>query len=312
MSIELIGKIGRIVGPIIVSLQTAVVIYLGFTVNFPEPPPQKKSNFTGLPIWEADDPSSESLYDRKVMLSDYVVALVVGLAGLIAIFFAARRIDNRFGNMVRRLRRASEESLYINRLSWTTYILSFILTAYINATFLAVVANIAFGLGKLWSIVGIFHNIMEVCLLAALLQTGRKQFNFAIALLVVVTYGVLATAGTSQLEWYYDSLVWDFMLPLVFFRVAVYAKNHPPNQGNPETNIVGDNSTESLLLFNLSYLIAFPIYAIYVHNESNIDQADAQKVFDVPDTSVYEFILIFLWGATSSLISAFIGVKNMN
>ncbi|CAJ0902406.1 10139_t:CDS:2 [Entrophospora sp. SA101] len=246
------------------------------------------------------------------MLSDYVVALVVGLAGLIAIFFAARRIDNRFGNMVRRLRRASEESLYINRLSWTTYILSFILTAYINATFLAVVANIAFGLGKLWSIVGIFHNIMEVCLLAALLQTGRKQFNFAIALLVVVTYGVLATAGTSQLEWYYDSLVWDFMLPLVFFRVAVYAKNHPPNQGNPETNIVGDNSTESLLLFNLSYLIAFPIYAIYVHNESNIDQADAQKVFDVPDTSVYEFILIFLWGATSSLISAFIGVKNMN
>ncbi|CAJ0854373.1 5596_t:CDS:2 [Entrophospora sp. SA101] len=283
MSIELIGKIGRIVGPIIVSLQTAVVIYLGFTVNFPEPPPQKKSNFTGLPIWEADDPSSESLYDRKVMLSDYVVALVVGLAGLIAIFFAARRIDN-----------------------------SFILTAYINATFLAVVANIAFGLGKLWSIVGIFHNIMEVCLLAALLQTGRKQFNFAIALLVVVTYGVLATAGTSQLEWYYDSLVWDFMLPLVFFRVAVYAKNHPPNQGNPETNIVGDNSTESLLLFNLSYLIAFPIYAIYVHNESNIDQADAQKVFDVPDTSVYEFILIFLWGATSSLISAFIGVKNMN
>src|SRR5688572_3011780 len=102
-SIEFIGKLGRIVGPIIVLLQSAVVIYLASTVKFPDPPPQKKSNFTGLPIWEADDPSSKSLYDRKVVLSDYAVALVVGLAGLIAIFFAARRIDNRFGNMVRRL-----------------------------------------------------------------------------------------------------------------------------------------------------------------------------------------------------------------
>nr|CAG8475469.1 6734_t:CDS:2 [Entrophospora candida]CAG8547589.1 14861_t:CDS:2 [Entrophospora candida] len=310
MSIELIGKIGRIVGPIIVFLQLAVVIYLGFTVNFPDPPPQKISNFTGLPVWEADDPSSESLYDKKVRLSDYVVALVVGLTSLLAIFFAARRIDNRLGSMMRRLRVSSEESLYINSLSWTTYILSFILTAYISATFLAVGANLIFHLSKVWAIVGIFHNIMEVCLLAALLQTGRKQFNFAIALLVVVTYGVLATAGTSQLGWYYDSLVWDFMLPLVFFRVAVYAKNHPPNQGNPETNMVGNNSTQSLLLFNLSYIIAFPIYLIYVHNESNVE--DAQKVFDVPDTSVYEFVLIFLWGVTSSLISAFIGVKNMN
>jgi len=237
--------------------------------------------------------------------------------------------------------------------------LSFILTAYITVTFLALgTAIVVGGLGKLWSIIGIFHNIMEVCLLAALLQTGRKQFNFVIALLVVVTYGVLATAITSQLDWYYDSLffkfqglIWDFMLPLVFFRVAVYAKNNPPaNPDDPEStpllsggggstgsstfnpprqlgylvfasfvhlignifNTAGNDSPQTSLIFPISYLIAFPIYTLYVHNESNIvNVEDSQKVFNVPDTSVYEFVLIFLWGLTSSAITTLTGVKNM-
>jgi hypothetical protein len=333
------------------------VIYLAKTVNFPDPPPQKISNLTHLPIWEYAPISPDILRERSTVILDYVSALVTGIASIIAIFYAARRIDNKLGNVMNRYSLlTSGDMLYINRISWTNYLLSFILTAYITATFVGLAAAIVFRLGKLWAVFGIFHNIMEVCLLAALLQTGRKQFNFAIALLVVVIYGVFATAGTSLLEWYYDSmffksqgLVWDFMLPLVFFRVAVYAKNNPPaNFSDSEStpllpgsatsgrtfnpprqlgylvfasfvhligniaNTVGDNSPQSSLVFGLSYLVAFPIYTIYVRNESNVNMDDSQKVFDVPDTSVYEFTLIFLWGLTSSAITALVGINNMN
>src|ERR1043165_1455784 len=79
------------------------------------------------------------------------------------------------------------------------------------------------------------------------------------------------------------------------------------------------------VVFQLSYLIAFPIYAIYVrnfqktkHRRQRVDRAlksadrfSANMTYQGANLTDFEFILLFLWGLTASGVATLIGVDRL-
>ncbi|CAG8790479.1 36341_t:CDS:2, partial [Racocetra persica] len=125
-------------------------------------------------------------------------------------------------------------------------------------------------------------------------------------------------------------LILDLLLPVLFFRVARSTYNRRNNEFQPLlhnnpfdtsslapqyqlnslvgaatihlignlSNVLGNNTTIPSIIFNLSYFIAFPMYAIYVHHAEK-----TRSKYVVPTTSLCQFILLVLWATSLSAIA---------
>ncbi|CAG8621673.1 8685_t:CDS:2, partial [Acaulospora morrowiae] len=292
-----LGKIARSLGPLIITIQFIVVVFLYNRARpFPSPPKQETSGLTNLPIWEAVP--DDSLYKSTAAnLTEIIAAIIVGIATLACIFI---KLSNRTINT----NPPTDDNV------WTMYLFNTIISVYVYVTFLAVLAGAILSVGKLWSAIGIYHNIMELCIVAALLH--KSNFSYISGLITIVIYSVTVSMATSQLDWYWDDiffkfqgkfiyvlcrLIFDYSLPILFY-ISMKQSNSKPTQapvgeGSPLlggssgddipykgtlltvsslihligniSNVVGNNSTVSLIIFNGSYFFAFPLYALYVH-----------------------------------------------
>ncbi|CAG8797838.1 30966_t:CDS:1, partial [Racocetra persica] len=182
-----------------IQLITVAVLYVK-VLPFPDPPPQKISNLTGLPTWIADSPHFTAI-NESVGVVEYVAAFITGVLATICVYIKVRKkpptqtpVDEQpIGN-----RPVAEEII------WTKLLFNTIVTGYIIVTFIALVAGAVFEIGKLWSAFGIYHNVLELCLAAALLQREKGTFNYIVGLIIIVVYSISVVAITSQLEWYWD------------------------------------------------------------------------------------------------------------
>ncbi|CAG8719269.1 24666_t:CDS:2 [Cetraspora pellucida] len=299
---------------VVIQLIAVAILYVN-VLPFPDPPQQKTSNLTGLPIWISDSPHF-TVVNETVGIIEYVAAFITGVLAIFCVYVKLRKRppvrvpsdDHPSNNQP-----AAEEIL------WTEMLFNTIVTGYVIVTFIALITAAIFQIGKLWAAFGIYHNVLELCLAAALLQSGA--FNYIIGVIVIVVYSISAVAISS--------LILDFLLPALFFRLALSThrrrkgESHPLLSNNPFdthnlapqsqlnclviaatihlignlSNVLGKDMPIPTTIFNLSYFVAFPIYAYYVH------QAEKDRAkYMVPKTSLYQFILLILWAASSSAI----------
>ncbi|CAG8539645.1 10172_t:CDS:2 [Acaulospora morrowiae] len=271
-------KIARFLGPFIITIQLIVAVILFNRVRpFPPPPKQELSGLTNLPIWEAS-PDDSITKTAAANLAEIIAAIIGGIATLACIFI---KLSNGTFNP----NPPTDDNI------WTKYLFNTLISVYVSVTFLAVIAGAIISVGKLWSIIGIFHNIMEVCIVANLLH--KSNFSYVSGLITIVIYSATASAITSQLDWYWDDMFFKFQGKFIY----VLCSKHKPTQAeigesapllggssgdNPYkgsllilastvhligniSNVVGNNSNVSSIIFFGSYFFAFPLYAFYVH-----------------------------------------------
>ena len=240
MAINMRSQVARVVGKILVPLQLIVVVYLSVTMSEWPVRDQQKSNFTGLPIWHnAPCPHPHSVNEKSP--SEYVElgsAFITGVASLICIYRGLMAYISRkeFSETVTKLLdllccclpRSRPEEGDSEFTFGTIFLFDTIITTYISATFIALVAGLIFGVGKLWAIFGIFHNVMEVFIVAALCY--RKTIKYvAFTCVFTSVYSVVVTGVIGYLHWYRDAMFFKFQGKLFFcytFKVWSLTSNH--------------------------------------------------------------------------------------
>ncbi|CAG8662734.1 4414_t:CDS:2 [Funneliformis mosseae] len=332
-----VREIVRVVGIFLVPLQLAAAIYLAATIknsSWPERG-QEMSSITGLPIWFAAPCPHRSPGSERTT-SEFASAIVTGVASFASIFIKIMGILNIksiLHNLFDLIPGKKEQSLLSSRyqryhviddnskekrpslkipgVHQTLIHFNTIITAYVSATFIALIAGLIFGIGKVWGFFGIFHNIMEVFIVAALCHRSNKRY--IVSILIILVYSVVVTGALS--------LILDFILPVLFFIVAFESTSEFTRLENVGylvfaslvhlignvVSAVGNDSESSTIIFQSSYFIAFPIYAIYVHY--------SQKTLEPhqgADITVWDLILLFSWGATASLVTTLIGIKDLS
>ncbi|KAF0465104.1 patatin-domain-containing protein [Gigaspora margarita] len=297
----------------------------------------KISSLTGLPVWFTASPGFTAI-NETVGLTEYIAAFLIGALSAYCVYIKLRNKSSISSNLTTRSPveispAGSQEPA--EEIVWTKLLFNTIVTGYIIVTFITFITAAIFGVGKLWSAIGIYHNVLELCLVASLLQKGT--FNYIIGLIVIVVYSTSAVAITSQLDWYWDAtffkfqgVILDFLLAALFIRVAIPTHNRRRSESQPLlggnfmstsslapryqliclvvaatahllgnlSNVIGNTQTIPFIIFNLSYFISFPLYAFYVH------QAEKTRIkYVIPDTSFFKFILLVLWATSASAIA---------
>ncbi|CAG8563325.1 15767_t:CDS:1 [Gigaspora rosea] len=189
---------------IIIAIQLIAVAILYANVQFPDPPPQKISSLTGLPVWMSAS-SGFTAINETVGLIEYIAAFLTGALAMYCIYI---KLHNRqpVSSPVETSPVDGQGSA--ENIVWTKMLFDTIVTGYIIVTFIALITSVIFEVGKLWSAFGIYHNVLELCLAAALLQNGT--FNYIMGLITTVVYSISAVAITSQLDWYWDATFFKF------------------------------------------------------------------------------------------------------
>ncbi|CAG8480315.1 36912_t:CDS:2, partial [Gigaspora margarita] len=244
---------------------TVAILYAN--VNFPDPPQQKISSLTGLPVWIAASPGFTAI-NETVGLIEYVAAF---LTGALATYCVYIKLKNRRPANTNPIVSNPDEISPVDgqdtteEIVWTKMLFDTIITGYIIVTFIALITISIFEAGKLWSAFGIYHNVLELCLAAALLQNGKGTFNYIMGLITTVVYSISAVAITSQLDWYWDAtffkfqgLILDFLLPVLFIRVALQTHRQRQSESQP---LLGGSSVNTSPLAPQSQLNCLVIAA---------------------------------------------------
>ncbi|CAG8812997.1 19642_t:CDS:2, partial [Gigaspora margarita] len=222
---------------LLVVIQLIAVAILYANVQFPDPPPQQISSLTGLPVWFTASPGFTAI-NETVGLTEYIAAFLIGALSAYCVYIKLRNKSSISSNLTTRSPveispAGSQEPA--EEIVWTKLLFNTIVTGYIIVTFITFITAAIFGVGKLWSAIGIYHNVLELCLVASLLQKGT--FNYIIGLIVIVVYSTSAVAITS--------VILDFLLAALFIRVAIPTHNRRRSESQP---LLGGNfmSTSSL------------------------------------------------------------------
>ncbi|CAG8714017.1 6928_t:CDS:2 [Funneliformis caledonium] len=199
-----VREIVRVVGIFLVPLQLAAAIYLAATIknsSWPERG-QEMSSITGLPIWfVAPCPHRSPGSERTT--SEFASAIVTGVASFASIFIKIMGILNIksiLQNLFDLIPGKKEQSLLSSRyqryhviddnskekrpslkipgVHQTLIHFNTIITAYVSTTFIALIAGLIFGVGKVWGFFGIFHNIMEVFIVAASIKSVAMVLGY--------------------------------------------------------------------------------------------------------------------------------------
>ncbi|CAG8445010.1 19161_t:CDS:2 [Dentiscutata erythropus] len=181
----------------------AVAILYANVLPFPDPPLQKISNVTGLPIWVPASASFTSI-SEFVGLTEYVAAFITGVLSVYCVYIKLHKIPPVDSSSVD-VRGGHEHT---EEIIWTKLLFNTIVTGYVIVTFIARITSTLFQMGKLWASFGIYHNLLELCLAAALLQKGTS--NYVMGLIIIAVYSISVIAITSQINWYWDAVFFKF------------------------------------------------------------------------------------------------------
>ncbi|GBB85483.1 hypothetical protein RclHR1_00120037 [Rhizophagus clarus] len=352
-------QVVRVAGLILVPLQLIAVVYLINNISKSSWPvrEQQRSNFTGLPIWfNAPCPSTHSVDEKTpVEYIEFGSTIITGVASLICIYKGILTYLDKKDTLLKKLAdllpcnclpirntrntRSVEGSRDIQGKKFgTIFLFDNIITTYVIATFIPLVVGLIFSVGKLWALFGIFHNVLEVFIVAALCY--KKTIKYvSFTFIFVSVYSVVVTGVVGRLPWYWDAmffkfqgLILDFILPVLFYimpRKGTNGESQPlmNEKINPLphvsylilaafvhllgnlADVVGGDSESSVAIFRLSYFVTFPLYAIYVYDQS--EGGESKGDFLSANITISDFILLILWGATASATVTLIGINNI-
>ncbi|RGB41652.1 hypothetical protein C1646_793102 [Rhizophagus diaphanus] len=303
--------IGQFTGGVIIALQLIMIVYLVITLDKSSLPErgQEISNLTGLPTWInvlCPSPQPEEPEVKGTSL-EYASSFFTGVASLVCIHRLRKknRTNKRtWDTVVDAVNRAITSD---KPTDWSMF--DAIITVYVTITFLVLVVGNVFSVGKLWAIFGIFHNVIEVFIIAALL---RLTLDFMIPVLFsIVAYEnhVQSHESLDQIESLGENQPLIVKtnsrlkgLGYLIFAALVHLI------GNV-SDVVGNDSKISIAIFQLSYFVAFPIYGYYVYKDKEDKDKPVKPI--QANITVFDFILLFLWGITASGISILIGIKEL-
>ncbi|CAG8644817.1 4344_t:CDS:1 [Funneliformis mosseae] len=185
-------KAGTIIAILIVLASLGILIS-SFVGNSTNNPPQDNGTHTGYPVWHPPLPGYDGQVQDATILFSAIIMTITG-------FFMYK------WTMFNTQKDKKLLTYFVDREANKTSTLGFdrLLAAYSLVTALAGFSYYLVDVGKLWVIVGVFHNVLEVCILVTLHQGGRITSN---SFIVWITLYVLLVVGLSiYLEWPFDAL----------------------------------------------------------------------------------------------------------
>ncbi|KAF9916233.1 hypothetical protein BX616_004282 [Lobosporangium transversale] len=204
----------------------AALVTLGFSfvgVKMNDPPEQSRSPLTGFPTWHGTIPNE----DKEVNYAFVLAALLFTVGASYLSHRATKSPSRSLTGFVTLSTGNEESSVQVNEL----------IQYYIDATTISVVGYIFFDVGKIWAVVGVLHNLLEVALLLTFLQGGRvTKVSFGLYLFVYVCLVILFSV---YLDWPKDAIFFrwqglcsDFGLVIMFVRIFISTKKQLEAFGN--------------------------------------------------------------------------------
>ncbi|CAG8455384.1 6921_t:CDS:2 [Acaulospora morrowiae] len=193
-----------------------VVLASFITVNFNQKPEQDISLRTGYPLWH---PPIEG-YDQQIIDAVSIfTTLVTSLSGYYIMKWLSEPAGKKYTTIF----------VLDDYKTVTTEEFNYFLGIYALLTALPTFFIIWFDVGKLWSAIGIFHNVSEVIIMLAMHQGGRIISSASIGWLIL--YAIFASTLSLALSWPLDA-VWfkmqglcsDFAICIQFTRTYFATK----------------------------------------------------------------------------------------
>ncbi|RGB37780.1 hypothetical protein C1646_813117 [Rhizophagus diaphanus] len=223
-----------------------------------------------------------------------------------------------------------------------------LLSFYISLTGMAEITYWLFDVGKLWSVTGSLHNVLEVAILLLLHNGGKLKSNLTFAWLG--GYILLITILSMKLSWPYDG-IWfkiqglcaDYAVIIQFIRIYFstrknlreandeqlplntdeqvilptstnkisYDEFFPDSVSHPDqlillilgsiAHLIGNiansiwiRSTLAFQIFQLSYVVTWPLYAYYIYVDTHCVGMFQQKRIYLPDTRRWKVICVII------------------
>jgi hypothetical protein len=207
------SQAGIIIANITVLVALGILIFSFFGTNESKLPPQANGTHTGYPVWHPPLPGSDEQINAATIIFSVILMIIGGLFAFKWTKFDAKTNSKLLTYFVDR------EANKIPTIEFDRYLASYcIVTSWTGILYYLI------DVGKIWSTVGILHNVNEIVILVSLHQGGRISSNSILAWLIL--YVLFAGALSLYLEWPFDALWFkvqglcsDYALVIQFTRI---------------------------------------------------------------------------------------------
>jgi hypothetical protein len=207
-----------------ISVVFALVLLVGLFLVFPKPsssdppPKQEPSRFTGYPTWHDVLKDNDQQKVDSFAAFDSIVLLVATILTFRWAFLETlpKKVISYFH---------SDEG------NAPTTTLNRFISLYCLGTFVAVVASIAFDVGKLWSVFGALHNLFEVAILLLIGQNGKIKghsfyYLWGIYYLIINTVCIVLNFPLDAVFFKVQGLAVDYAVVIEYTRVFINTKKN--------------------------------------------------------------------------------------
>ncbi|GES76753.1 hypothetical protein GLOIN_2v1564425 [Rhizophagus clarus] len=214
-----------------------------------------------------------------------------------------------------------------------------------------------FDVGKLWSVTGTLHNVLEIAILLSLHKGGKLKSNLTFVWLG--GFILLVTILSMKLSWPYDG-IWfkiqglcaDYAVIVQFIRIYFLTRKNlrevndeqlplntdelvihstsknkisfdeffPDSVSHPDqlillilasiVHLIGNiansiwvRSTLAFQIFQLSYVITWPLYAYYIYVDTHCNGTFQQKRIYLPDTKRWKVTCVTIFIFILSIVN---------
>ncbi|GBB97931.1 hypothetical protein RclHR1_00310059 [Rhizophagus clarus] len=332
-------------------LSILVLLLISFPKELEEVPEQAIARWTGYRAWHPE------LIDYNDEIADSLVLLAI-LLTLGSSYFGLRWSTEPPKHVSYFYRDGSHE------IATPTAGFNLLLFFYISLTGMAEIFYWLFDVGKLWSVTGTLHNVLEIAILLSLHKGGKLKSNLTFVWLG--GFILLVTILSMKLSWPYDG-IWfkiqglcaDYAVIVQFIRIYFLTRKNlrevndeqlplntdelvihstsknkisfdeffPDSVSHPDqlillilasiVHLIGNiansiwvRSTLAFQIFQLSYVITWPLYAYYIYVDTHCNGTFQQKRIYLPDTKRWKVtcvtIFIFILSIGSVRFALFV------
>ncbi|CAG8576932.1 8092_t:CDS:2 [Funneliformis mosseae] len=191
------------------------------------------------------------------------------------------------------------------------------LVIYTFATFVTAIAALLFDIGKLWSVIAVSHNTLELATLLLIGSGGRiKNVSYFVWMFIyIISVGGICVFNDFPIDALFfkiQGLSMDYALVIEFVRVFITTKKHLQDAGNEtlplKSEEIHDNNTRKLLptTFNHPRHIIFLILASSAHAIGNLlstiyaSSAKTTLIFEICYAIAFPLYILFVYVDTQT------------
>jgi len=227
----------------VILLSLSLLGAIGLSFKFAKTPKKIvpiRDRFTGYPTWQGEIEGFDPNRLDGMSIAANALMLVAGIIGLKSI-----RNPPAKSRLITHFFTVSDDSDR-DPTGEPAFGFNCLLVLYIWVTLIALVASIFINVGKLWVVLGVFHNSSEILILV-LLGSGGKITNSSFLawmlfyVLSAVTPCIFADFPADAFFFKFQGLCMDFALAIEFVRIYIATKEHIREAGRDTLPLTDDD-----------------------------------------------------------------------